>query len=181
MMTDRSRGSIAARFPKESRRVSYLAGLATVLLTAGIFAPLITLEKLLIVRNTFSIASGVVGLLKDGQVFLFLVVGGFSIAFPIVKLAVLLRMLHVDLERGTRLRKYVRWMHAYGRWSMLDVFVVAILVVSVKLGALARVQMHYGLYLFAAAVVLTMFATARVLSLADRLRSKETEGPLTSA
>ena len=177
MTTDRRRISIATRFPEESRQVGFMAGLATLLLTVGIFAPIITLEKLLIVRNTFSIASGVVGLLKDGQLFLFLIVGGFSIALPMLKLAVLMRILHVDLNQGTRLRTYIRWMHAYGKWSMLDVFVVAILVVSVKLGALASVQMHYGLYVFAAAVVLTMFATARVVSLTERLESREIEEP----
>jgi len=30
-------------------------------------------------------------------------------------------------------------MHQYGKWSMLDVFVVALLVVAVKLGAVASV------------------------------------------
>ncbi|OQX45604.1 MAG: paraquat-inducible membrane protein A, partial [Candidatus Sedimenticola endophacoides] len=53
-------------------------------------------------------------------------------------------------------------MHEYGRWSMLDVFVVALLVVSVKLDAIARVQIHYGLYAFSAAVLITMLVTARV-------------------
>ena len=173
-------GSIASRFPRESRQVTYLAGLATLLLAVGVFAPIITLEKLLVVRNTFSIVSGVVGLLKDGQVFLFLLVGGFSVGLPIAKLAMVLRMLHIELHQDTRLRKYIRWMHTYGRWSMLDVFVVAILVVSVKLGALARVQMHYGVYVFAGAVVLTMLATARVLSLADRLGARDSDGPSTS-
>jgi len=59
-------------------------------------------------------------------------------------------------------------MHLYGKWSMLDVFVVAVLVVSVKLGAIASVEMRYGLYAFAAAVILTMYVTARVVSLVNR-------------
>ena len=37
---------------------------------------------------------------------------------------------------------------------MLDVFVVALLLVSVKLGVVATVRLHYGIYLFAAAVLL---------------------------
>ncbi len=165
----RARASLAVRFPKESRQIGYMAGAAALLLAVGVFAPIITLEKLLIVRNTFSIASGVAGLLKDGQLILFLVVGGFSVVLPVLKLAVLVRILYVDLHQSTRLSSYIRWMHAYGKWSMLDVFVVAILVVSVKLGALVSVQMHYGLYVFAAAVLLIMLATARVVSLTDRL------------
>ncbi len=53
---------------------------------------------------------------------------------------------------------------------MLDVFVVAILVVTVKLGAVANVEMHYGLYFFAAAVLLTMFITARIVKITDTLK-----------
>jgi paraquat-inducible protein A len=39
---------------------------------------------------------------------------------------------------------------------MLDVFVVALLLVSVKLGALAKVEVHYCLYAFALSVLLTI-------------------------
>jgi paraquat-inducible protein A len=51
---------------------------------------------------------------------------------------------------------------------MLDVFVVAVLVVAVKLGAIVDVEMRYGLYAFAGSVLLTMFITARVVTLAGR-------------
>jgi paraquat-inducible protein A len=45
---------------------------------------------------------------------------------------------------------------------MLDVFVVAVLVVTVKLGTIAQVQIHYGLYAFCAAILLTLFITSRI-------------------
>jgi paraquat-inducible protein A len=47
--------------------------------------------------------------------------------------------------------------------------VVAVLVVAVKLGAIAQVEMRYGLYAFAASVLLTMLVTARVVVLAERV------------
>jgi paraquat-inducible protein A len=59
-------------------------------------------------------------------------------------------------------------MHLYGKWSMLDVFVVAVLVVAVKLGAIADVDMRYGLYAFAASVLLTMYITSRIVSLTNQ-------------
>jgi paraquat-inducible protein A len=46
--------------------------------------------------------------------------------------------------------------------------VVAVMVVAVKLGVFVEVQMRYGLYAFAAAALLTMFVTARVVRLTDR-------------
>jgi paraquat-inducible protein A len=46
-----------------------------------------------------------------------------------------------------------------GRWSMLDVFLVAFLAGAVQFGALAKVLPQPGAVAFAAAVVLTMLAT----------------------
>ena len=42
---------------------------------------------------------------------------------------------------------------------MLDVFVAAVLIASVKLGSLASIELHFGLYCFAASVLLIMLAT----------------------
>ncbi len=42
---------------------------------------------------------------------------------------------------------------------MLDVFVVALLVVTIKLGILADVEVHAGVYFFAAAVLASMAAS----------------------
>jgi paraquat-inducible protein A len=54
-------------------------------------------------------------------------------------------------------------MHDYGRWAMLDVMVVAMLIVTVKLGVIATIQIHAGLYVFGSAVLLIMFITQRVV------------------
>jgi len=72
-------------------------------------------------------------------------------------------------------------MHLYGKWSMLDVFIVAVLVVAVKLAAIVQVEMRYGLYAFAASVLLTMFITARVVVLADRVETTNIKGLVTNA
>jgi paraquat-inducible protein A len=93
------------------------------------------------------------------------IIAGFSVVLPILKLVLLFRILGLDHLERDRLAHYLHWMHLYGKWSMLDVFVVAILVVAVKLGAIADVQMRFGLYAFAASVLLTMFVTARVVAL----------------
>ena len=58
-------------------------------------------------------------------------------------------------------------MHDYGRWAMLDVMVVAILIVTVKLGTIASLQIHFGLYIFGAAVLLIMMITGRVIRLSS--------------
>jgi paraquat-inducible protein A len=46
---------------------------------------------------------------------------------------------------------------------MMDVFVAALLIVTVRLGAMADVKIHFGLYAFAASVILTMITTSSII------------------
>jgi paraquat-inducible protein A len=92
----------------------------------------------------------------DKEWFLFIVITLFSLCVPVVKIASLLLILNVDYASDSFLDKSLQIIETIGKWSMLDVFVVALLLVSVKLGALAKVEVHYGLYAFATAVLLTM-------------------------
>lgn len=162
---------VAKLFPRQTMQLRLLVLLAVVLLGVGLVAPIITLEKFILIENTFSVLSGTYQLLLEGRWFLFAIIAGFSIVLPLLKLYVLHRLLGGRCSSAKQLRRYLHWMHLYGKWSMLDVFIVAVLVVAVKLGAIVRVEMHYGLYAFAASVLLTMFVTARVVVLADRVEA----------
>ncbi len=144
-----------------------LTGVAAVLLGIGLVAPIITLHKFMLIHNTFSVLSGILSLLEEGQYFIFLIIGCFSVVVPILKLVILYILVSGAQASDERMKKYLHWMHLYGKWSMLDVFVVAVLVVAVKLGVIASVEMHYGLYAFAGSVLLTMYVTARVTNLSE--------------
>lgn len=156
---------IPGNHPGEARILRVILWITSALLGVGLVAPIITLHKFVLIENTFSVISGVIELFREGQFFLFIVITGFSIVLPLLKILLLGRVLSTKDNNPVNIRKYMHWMHSYGKWSMLDVFVVAILVVSVKLGAIASVEMRYGLYAFAAAVILKMYITARVVSL----------------
>jgi paraquat-inducible protein A len=167
---------LTERYPAETRMLRMLLAAASILLGIGLVSPVITLEKFIIINNTFSVLSGLAGLLQEGEIFLFVIITGFSVILPVLKLAVLFRLVSPSVKCRDRFHKYLELMHDYGRWSMLDVFVVAIMVVAVKLGALADVHMRYGMYAFAAAVVLTMVVTSRVVSLTDALNLSAEKG-----
>ena len=156
---------ISQQDPVKTKRLRWLVILASLLLGVGLVSPIVTLEKFMIVENTFSVTSGILQLLQENQWFLFFVITGFSVVLPILKLHVLYRLVSNNTAGNERQRRYLHWMHLYGKWSMLDVFVVAVLVVAVKLGAIANVEMRFGLYAFAASILLTMFITARVVVL----------------
>ena len=148
MMSDTKRLILAA-----------LLAVSTGLFLAGLFLPIMTLSKFVIFENSFSIASGVYELAINGRFFLFVIILGLSIVLPLIKLGILFYVLlyaHVPSEKLSRLLKV---MHDYGRWAMLDVMVVAILIVTVKLGAIASIAIHSGLYVFGSAVLMIMLVT----------------------
>ncbi|WP_084332560.1 paraquat-inducible protein A [Marinobacterium jannaschii] len=165
-MAEESSASTAGRgIPAgQARRLKGVLVAAFLLFIAGISLPMITISKFYIVENSFSVLSGILELLLEGQLVLFILIGSFSVVLPVLKLAVLYRLLSATTPAG-KLKRYLHLMHEYGRWSMLDVMVVAVLTVTVKLGAIASVEVHYGLYLFGASVLLMMLITQRITAL----------------
>jgi paraquat-inducible protein A len=94
----------------------------------------------------------------------------WSVLFPIAKLALLYWLWFGRPDRQRRAR-VLEWLDVLGKWSMLDVLIVAVLVVAVKLGPLAEVRVEPGLYVFGAAIVASMIAGARIEKLARRQKS----------
>ena len=109
-----------------------------------------------------TIMSGIIYLWHSGSWDLALVVFIASILVPLLKLMALTLLLISVQRRSTwqplpRARLY-RVVELIGRWSMLDIYVVAILAALVQIGALATVNAGPGALAFGAVVVLTMFA-----------------------
>ena len=110
-----------------------------------------------------TIMSGVVYLWTSGSWVLASIVFIASIAVPLLKL-VSLTFLAVSVQRRWRAHalaraRLYRFLEVIGRWSMLDVYVVTILVALVQVQSLAAVTPGSGILAFAAVVVLSMLAT----------------------
>lgn len=140
---------------RTSRLAALLLWLAFALLLAGIALPLISVEKFYIFENRVSLLSGTWGLFSEGEWFLGLVLLVFSILFPVAKNLLMLALLHGLPAARRRMRGVMHALSILGKWSMLDVFIVAILVCSVKLGLLADTEVLAGVYCFAVSVLLT--------------------------
>jgi len=143
--------------------LKWLALIAAALLLTGMVTPLLTLTRFWMFDEQVSILTGIAKLWVQGQYLLFLLIFGFSVILPLAKLALLARLLSLRGASNGRTRRMLHLMHEYGRWAMLDVMVVAMLLVTVKLGVIVSVQVHYGLYLFAAGVLLTMLVTRQTV------------------
>jgi len=110
-----------------------------------------------------TILSGVVELWNNGAADLAVIVFTASIAVPLIKMACLSLLLISSRQRSIRWQRertrIYRMVEFIGRWSMLDVFVVALLLSLVRFGILAEVQAGPGIVAFCAVVVLTMLAS----------------------
>ena len=109
-----------------------------------------------------TILSGVVALWEDGSWPLAMLVFGVSILIPTLKL-ISLGLLLLSTQRGWHWRVHeravlYRLIEFIGRWSMLDIFVVALLVALVQLRGFAAIHAGFGATAFASVVVLTMYA-----------------------
>lgn len=109
-----------------------------------------------------TIMSGVVTLVKGEMWALAFLVLFASFIVPLTKLIGLSYLL-ISVQVGSRWRprdrtQLYRIIEAVGRWSMLDIFMISILISLVKLGSIATIEPGVGGTFFAAVVVLTMFA-----------------------
>ncbi|CRI55348.1 paraquat-inducible protein A [Pseudomonas sp. CCOS 191] len=109
-----------------------------------------------------TIMSGVITLMKHGMLPIAAVVFIASILVPTFKLVGIALLLysvqrHQPLSARQRILMY-RFIEFIGRWSMLDIFVIAILVAVVNFGRIASVEANLGAVAFASVVILTMLA-----------------------
>ena len=135
----------------------------SLLLAIGFVTPMMTLTELMFFTHSFSILSAIKQLWQEGHWLLAIIISLFSVIIPIVKILLLFNLLHPNTTHPERRKRLLHLMHDYGRWAMLDVMVVAVLIVTVKLGALASIQVHIGLYIFGLAVLLIMLITQQVV------------------
>jgi paraquat-inducible protein A len=115
-------------------------------------------------RRADTILSGVIFLWDRGSWGLAVIVFTASILVPVVKLCALGFLVasatrHSAWRPRARTRLY-RALEVVGHWSMLDVFVVALLTAVVQLGQFARVAPGPAVLPFAGVVILTMLASA---------------------
>ncbi len=109
-----------------------------------------------------TILSGVINFWKKGDFLVAVIIFSASIMIPILKMIALLWLLiaaHGFTSASPKnLARLYHITELIGRWSMVDVFVVAVLVCLVKLGVISTVTPGPAILSFASVVVLTMFA-----------------------
>ncbi|MFF7064236.1 paraquat-inducible protein A [Pseudomonas sp. NPDC008258] len=152
---------VHARRPNSIVRTWALLIAASILYIPANILPIMTVSTLG-QGSPDTIMSGVITLLKHGMVPIAAVVFIASILVPTFKLVGIGLLLysvqrHQPLSARQRILMY-RFIEFIGRWSMLDIFVIAILVAVVNFGRIASVEANLGAVAFATVVILTMLA-----------------------
>ena len=109
-----------------------------------------------------TILSGVIHLFMSGSWPLALIVFVASIFVPVLKLFVFTYLvISVQLKSQWRPKdrtKLYRFSEIVGRWSMVDIFVVSLMVALVKIQGIAEIHAGPGAVAFGAVVILTILA-----------------------
>lgn len=109
-----------------------------------------------------SIIGGVVELWQSGDIPIAVIVFVASLVIPVAKILVLLVLLWLAERPSPKAVQHRLWLFKVtdwiGRWSMVDIFVVAVLVALVRSGQLMSVYPGNAALAFAATVILTMLA-----------------------
>jgi paraquat-inducible protein A len=109
-----------------------------------------------------TIMSGVIYFMQHGSWEIALIIFTASVFVPFLKFIILIYLLlsvqFKWVKQPKNLTRLYRFTEAIGRWSMLDIYVVTILVALVKLGFLANIEAGPAALYFALVVVTTMVA-----------------------
>jgi paraquat-inducible protein A len=150
---DKEPVSLAKRHPRRTKFVIGALIIALSSFTAGIFLPFMTITQFLFFDNTVSILSGIGRLFSQSEYLLFVIILLFTIVTPMLKIGMIgAAWFYPKAEQS----HYLKWVEKYGKWSMLDVLVVAVMMVLIKLDGVAKIEAHVGAYIFAASVLVTM-------------------------
>ena len=130
------------------------------LLIFGITLPAIQLTKLYLWTDRHSILSAVEALYVDKEYFLAGLIGLFSIIIPVCKLTFLLTVSTLSAKLPVNRERALERLESLGKWSMMDVLVLALMVFYVNASSLADAAALPGVYCYAGSVFLTMVAYA---------------------
>lgn len=130
--------------------------------------PFMVMTKAIFFEEPYSLLHSVQLMWSNGFYLLSLIVFLFSVIFPFFKLGAMGVCWFKPMEAAGR-AKFLAVIGWLGKWSMLDVFIIATLLTMTQAKALLDAEPRPGLYLFAGAIILSMVVSV----LMDRLAEKD--------
>ena len=149
------------RKPNSMSRTWALLMTSLILLFPANLLPIMDLTYLGI-EEPNTILQGIIEFIDTGTYFIAFLIFFASILVPVFKVAIIMLILLSIQRKWKRSWRQRAWMFRMikfiGRWSMLDIFVLALLVALVQFGTLTTISAGPAASYFAAVVVFTMLA-----------------------
>ena len=139
-------------------RTAAAAVAAFVLFWPAVMLPILRIERLGQEQQQ-SILGGIIELYRHGSFFVGSVVLVFSIVFPLAKISLLIELSWLQLLHRRHKAATLRLMEHLGKWSMMDVMLLAFLVMLVKLGNLVHFEFGPAVIAFTLCVAMSMVAS----------------------
>ncbi len=134
---------------------------------AALFTPMVEVSTLLF-DDPISIASLLLGLAADREYVLLAILTVFSVGFPLAKIFFLLLVYLFTAVDGAAFARRMWILERTGKWSMLDVMVVAVAIVALKSNIFVTMATNPGLYFFIAFVACSTLGFWRLSRAARR-------------
>jgi len=150
---------------KNSLQVSLALTICAILLyIPAMLYPMMEITKLGI-KTQSTILEGVISFLEYENYFIAFVIFTASVVIPLIKLLGLL-LIFVSLKIDIKIKnknkiRIFKFINLIGKWSMIDIYVVAILASVVQVGELFNIKGGLAATSFALVVILTMIAAHR--------------------
>jgi paraquat-inducible protein A len=129
--------------------------LSAFFLALGLVLPLVRFEKLYFFDETPSLLDIVLQLWAGESAALAVLVALFSVVFPVIKLFALAIEATVPANESASGRFFARILPLLGKWSMMDVMLVALVIVAAKTSGMAAAFTQPGLWFYAASAIMT--------------------------
>ncbi|MBI1336906.1 MAG: hypothetical protein GC164_08085 [Phycisphaera sp.] len=148
--------------------IPVLVVLSLAALSVSLYLPFIRVDKLIFFKDEYTLPHSIAVMWSSRNYFLAIVILLFSILFPYAKLVTLGVVWFWRMEEQDR-DKALHWLAVLGKWSMLDVFVVALVIVLTQSKGGVEARPRPGIYVFAGAIMVSMVVTMMIQRIAGSI------------
>ncbi|MDH5750629.1 MAG: paraquat-inducible protein A [Rhodospirillales bacterium] len=168
------RNSISKVGSPRDKALGHAILLCFLLWILGITVPLMTVEKVFIFSDTYALVDFAIALFKAEEWFIMALVVLFAGVIPCLKFDQMYRVWRRYDVQGGEAERTLKRIEVISKWSMGDVFVVAIGVVIGKTsGFLTNATVEPGFYIFTASVLGSMVISLLLKRSVQRLQTVE--------
>ncbi|MCA8926448.1 MAG: paraquat-inducible protein A [Alphaproteobacteria bacterium] len=147
------------------------------LLVAGLVLPSLHFQNLWVLSQDYSLWGAAWTFWNKGHYSLFAVLFAFTVVLPLAKVGLGLWVFYGADIASLPAKRWLHPLAAIAKWSMLDVFIVAVVILALEGSLLTAANLGLGIALFAAAVVLSGWAYGRLARLAVTVSTADESSP----